>query len=799
MPFLRGFNVLTALTLFWAFLMVAHFAMLGPLPTVTFSLAFVAALLARRHRLELPNLLWLFLSITAIGSALYGWFVINERFLSVIYVFLYLSINKLWTAERNRDYLQLFGLSFFLVLGASVVTASVLFAPAMMVYLFLVLASLIAVTVKGDAEVALTPRPARRPGRLARAATALWCRVMRRPLPAEPPPAPARLEHAAQAARLQELFATPYFTRAHSRWLFGLLSVILIIGSGIFVIIPRVQANSLFSGLGFGGQSNTQSGFTDTVEFTEMGEIQTDPTIAMRAIPGRGFPMEGGAPAIEMLRLRGTALDQFDGRRWSRGSEVMRLTLIEDRSRQVNFRRRGAYERSAPMQMTIQMQPNRRRYLFGPDRTHAYFFDRDVVAEVDRLSECVQVAPWADTITYRVEASLPLREWEEVWRAETARRALAEAGAALIDGLNVEFLGNRTPLRALSRQAELDAFIERVYTQLPENDDMEVVRRLAREWGGEETDRITLARRIENRLRFDYEYSLDVSFASARDHLTEFLVRQRRGHCEYFATAMALMLRTYGIPTRIINGYASDEWVGSGGGYYLVRQEHAHSWVEVYFPDAGWIAFDPTPASGIGNGRVPPTLYRLLTRWMDTARLWWYVSVIDFDARDQTFLYAFIFRALDRLPDPTKLFDRFWWSDVLRPGSSANRQALLGLIGLGLLVLVALLVRELRRMLHWRGGATAGARRAGFVAATAPPEYLRLLAIAERAFPRPAGQTPREYARRLATQQAALADLQTLTELYYGNRFSNGRWTSSEDERARQLIAALGRITAAKG
>jgi hypothetical protein len=72
-----------------------------------------------------------------------------------------------------------------------------------------------------------------------------------------------------------------------------------------------------------------------------------------------------------------------------------------------------------------------------------------------------------------------------------------------------------------------------------------------------------------------------------------FLFENRRGYCDYYATAMAVMCRVLGIPARIAQGYTSGEYVAAVGGY-RVHQLNAHAWPELFFPGHGWIEFEPT-------------------------------------------------------------------------------------------------------------------------------------------------------------------------------------------------------------
>ena len=103
---------------------------------------------------------------------------------------------------------------------------------------------------------------------------------------------------------------------------------------------------------------------------------------------------------------------------------------------------------------------------------------------------------------------------------------------------------------------------------------------------------------IEQYLRTHFGYTLQLPRARPQDPLANFLFERKQGHCEYFASSMAVMLRTLGIPSRIVNGFRGGEF-NDLTGQYVVRASNAHSWVEAYFPGFGWISFDPTPAASL--------------------------------------------------------------------------------------------------------------------------------------------------------------------------------------------------------
>ena len=99
---------------------------------------------------------------------------------------------------------------------------------------------------------------------------------------------------------------------------------------------------------------------------------------------------------------------------------------------------------------------------------------------------------------------------------------------------------------------------------------------------------------IQQHLLRNYRYSLEADTATLNHPLEEFLFTRKTGYCEHYATAMVVMLRTVGIPARLVTGFLATEW-NEYGGYFTVRQRDAHAWVEVYFPHSGWITMDPTP------------------------------------------------------------------------------------------------------------------------------------------------------------------------------------------------------------
>src|SRR5262249_38312627 len=117
--------------------------------------------------------------------------------------------------------------------------------------------------------------------------------------------------------------------------------------------------------------------------------------------------------------------------------------------------------------------------------------------------------------------------------------------------------------------------------------------------------------------------------------VSTFLFETKSGHCEYFASAMALLLRASGIPTRMVNGFLMGEY-NPVGDDYIVRQSDAHSWVEVYLPGSGWVEFDPTPPD---PNRKDPGLATQFSHYVDAMDLFWNSYVLTYDTGSQFQLF----------------------------------------------------------------------------------------------------------------------------------------------------------------
>ncbi|MBZ0156754.1 MAG: DUF3488 and transglutaminase-like domain-containing protein [Alphaproteobacteria bacterium] len=188
-------------------------------------------------------------------------------------------------------------------------------------------------------------------------------------------------------------------------------------------------------------------------------------------------------------------------------------------------------------------------------------------------------------------------------------------------------------LSVLSPVLQVKEIDRNTYLQLP-GTGMEEIRRLVAPLA-EGRDTVGAVNTLVSFLRGGgYKYSLERLPLSAHP-LHDFLFITKQGNCEYFASALAVMLRVAGIPSRIVGGYRGGLY-NEMGGYYLVPQSSAHVWVEFYRESVGWIRVDPTPAGGEGFPfhRKREMLLRLRLLF-DTLNYYWNASVLNYDLGKQ--------------------------------------------------------------------------------------------------------------------------------------------------------------------
>lgn len=371
-----------------------------------------------------------------------------------------------------------------------------------------------------------------------------------------------------------------------------LVALILAFALPIFFIAPRFGANA------FARASNSSLanfvGFSNSVTLGDIGKLQQNNNVVMRV------RVENNAQAkrARSLRWRGIALDYFDGHKWQKStSEISGVP----RSERGIFQFDTVESTHDVTTQTFYVEPLDQPVLFAAPH---------VVA--------VQIA--APYVYRDAENALYTRAHNSERISYTAYSDTAEPDATSLSADSLAYTPN----------------FER-YKRLPKNLDSRI-KTLAQQiiTQAEANNRYDAAQAIEAYLRDpkNYRYTLDLK-AGGIDPLADFLFNIREGHCEYFATSMAVMLRTLGIATRIVNGFQMGEY-NDAADIYTVRQSDAHSWVEVYFPATeSWVTFDPTPAAGRPARESSGGLTGSINKYAEALEFVWMRYVVSYDRQQQ--------------------------------------------------------------------------------------------------------------------------------------------------------------------
>lgn len=420
-----------------------------------------------------------------------------------------------------------------------------------------------------------------------------------------------------------------------------LLSVpILLFTTTLFILFPRVGLSLLLLNHPRAGR---MIGFSEHVDLGDVGVLRDDPTIALRFDISN---LPDPPPIRLVMRLRGTAFDTYDGRAWARTLHDLRPA---DHS---------PYDGD--------VYPLFR--LPDPKHDHLVSFDLEPIDP-----PVIFLPPRAVALRVKPQNQVLLGEPLVVQRGgEGEFRYTGSDTRGLRYDAYVARDGEKLvePLLPSERQRYLA-----LPPSLPER-----VSELAHTWTEGLPTPASKARAIESHLRHEFTYDLKSPSQGTPQPVDNFLFVSRRGHCEFFSTAMALMLRAVGVPSRNVTGFVGGTW-NRFGRYYAVREGDAHSWVEAYIDQpqhSGWETFDPTPASGDQPLEPPTGAYYYLRDLVEAMSQRWNTYVVGYDLRRQVRIFEEMSRRYERLRSRAG-FDRGPLSHLTRgPMAAAVILALFG-------------------------------------------------------------------------------------------------------------------------
>lgn len=530
---------------------------------------------------------------------------------------------------------------------------------------------------------------------------------------------------------------------------FVLLVLIFAVALPLFFIAPR------FGGSAFaraGGGSTRVSGFSDTVRLGEIGRLQQSNAVVMRV----RIEEKSANPS---LRWRGIALDYFDGQAWRRSPGEGKPVVVKAERNLYSFD--IVDSRHLLTTQTFFIEPIDTPVLFAAPRAIALQGALPYV-RLDHEGAITTRQHQFDRITYKVISDT------------------TEPDA------NVLSNDSRPYTSAISER----------YLQLPATLDPRITK-LAREVivKAGVRNRYDAARAIERHLQTNYKYSLDMK-ASGADPLADFLFNVREGHCEYYSTAMAVMLRTQGIAARVVNGFQRGEY-NDAADVYTVTQKDAHSWVEVYFPETeSWVTFDPTPADG-RPVRESTGLVSRLGKYAEAMELYWNQYVIGYDRQEQRSLATSLHnqmvslrQVIVEMTDAAKASLSGWMSAIqsasrLSGSAGERRRTWLAALFTILLIMFSLLLVYRIRRLGFRRGLKVWQRE--YELGSVVKFYEQMMnVLAARGLRREKNETPMEFA--VAT---GISDVLRITRAYNRVRFGSQTLSSAEVAEIEQCLTRL--------
>jgi transglutaminase-like putative cysteine protease len=707
------------------------------------------------NRLRLREWMWRALAILYVPFVFIDAAFISKRITALVHMTLFLSAAKLFQQKRDRDWAFLYTIALFQMLLAAGLTFNATFIGSLVVFIFFFISALAAFEVR------------RERGGVKSASEEVIIRARKR-IGARDRAEKTGVEKAS-SPRLR------YFVGAS----LAQLLIIAALTLPLFFLIPRFSGAHVASDL---GEQTALTGFSETVRLGEVASLKESNKVVMRIKLNRR--------PDRWIRWRGVALDYYDGRAWRNTSEVK--PMIQGRFASGDWTERDddfirtyllpapryvvREPPNSPLNLLVQevtLEPIGTGTLFAASRPIKLsgpmlklYYDRD------KSSISTEVSSWRTV--YAVSSNLAAPSEQEL-RAD---------------------LSNDYP-----------SDVKDLYLQLPKGSRGEIrldprIAQLAREITRGLESPYDKACAIESYLKNNFDYTLNRGY-SRGDPLAEFLFEvpaghaKPAGHCEYFATAMAVMLRTLGIAARVVNGFQMGDY-NDVSGFYVVRQKDAHSWVEVYFPRVGaWVEFDPTPAAGI-NDYSQGGLLATLRKYLEAAEVFWMDYVVALDRDQQASIMVGLQQRLIAIKERVLNFCLSIKSH-LRAASRWSTSDIIKLaLAFSLTAVISVAALYFRRRAFavtggswWRQMMPLTWQRALWIKrgdrTSAVMFYEQMLScMAWAGFIKQPYQTPMEFA-----VASGLDEVLQLTEIYNRVRFGGARLGEDEAERVVALLAQL--------
>ena len=396
----------------------------------------------------------------------------------------------------------------------------------------------------------------------------------------------------------------------------------------VFLAVPRTNSTSLTTSW---NASSLQTGFTDTVQFRDYGQLSLSDTPVMTVWLSRGFDIYNAPLRVTSeyndLYFRGQVLEQYNAqdRRWEHGSPDTHAAPIPASPRP-----------DSDLIAHFDLEPVAGDTLFclaplaSPSDRGISYFPHDMILRYNGMRP---PGKFHYSLTWLPDEH-PLNDIPAT--APRLLRAKTAHAPEVLVSPEITQLAQRLAGKFLDAGPDPRVAPENARYVIPN---------------------------FERYLRANYPYSLTFrQVDKSKDPTTDFILNRRQtgGYCDYFASAMVMMCRAVGLNARIVAGFHGGQY-NPVDNSIIVRQKDAHTWAEVYLPDQGWVTSDPTPAAAESD-----SVFRFVGRWFrDLATVvqnLWLAVVVSFDNDSRHAIAAWFSQRLDAF---SWLANAFFWKAFL--------------------------------------------------------------------------------------------------------------------------------------
>jgi transglutaminase-like putative cysteine protease len=373
---------------------------------------------------------------------------------------------------------------------------------------------------------------------------------------------------------------------------------------GAFLLLPRgIGADAL--GRMARPSTGTQTGFSSTVDLGRGGLISESPAVVMDLALYRVDTNEPIGESGIVYYLRGAVLDEYQAGRWTRSGFADRRSSgpidaeSGDKVQITEVPVDTPDDAKIAQRVSIRKTGKNEEPIFTLWQPIVISFDERTGFRRDAYDKSLRVQGRGGRLEYTVVSLVsdmrPVDQTRRTYRAMPVAPGVHDVAVTILEDRDIDPDPETRPVQQDGRAA----------------------------------------RAIQDYLQLNFTYTLDVLAAPPeRDPVEWFLSEARQGHCEYFASAMALMCRSVGIDARVVTGYVAAEF-NSATGHYIVRESNAHAWVEAEEFPGRWTRYDPTPPTELDRIHRPALgLIGRFKQWFSALEYAWINSVVSYDQRN---------------------------------------------------------------------------------------------------------------------------------------------------------------------